>query len=93
MRLSESRVRALAKRMAAEMIARGAVEHARGERALSDAIANVLLNDQELETRIEAEAREMLSKQKNLPPPGTGQYQAAFDQAKKLIASRKGIIL
>ena len=93
MRLSENRIRGLAKKMAAEMIARGAAEHAHSERALADVIAKVLASDQDLETRIEAEARELLSRQKNLPPPGTGQYQAAFDQAKKAVAARKGIIL
>ena len=93
MRLSEKRIRALSKKMAAEMLRRGAVESSAGTDDLAFVIAKAMMFDQRAESQIEEEARAMLSRQKTLPPPGTGEYQAAFQQAKKTIANRKGFKL
>lgn len=93
MQMSEARIRSLAKKMAREMAMRGAVKSVTSPDAIADVIAKTMIRDQQIEEQIEAEARAMLAKQRNLPPPGTGQYQAAFLQAKKAVAARKGIKL
>lgn len=91
MRLSESRTRALSKQVARELVQRGAVVLKSPEYALADLITRVLNNDQNIESQIEAEAREAISRHKNLPPPGSGEYQAAFERARKAAAARRGL--
>ncbi len=93
MRLSEARIRKLAKAMVREMTSRGAIKTQAGPGNAADVIAKTLIIDQRLEEHIESEARAMLERQRNLPPPGTGEYQAAFQQAKRQIASRRGFPL
>ncbi|CAN5403616.1 hypothetical protein BH09SUM1_BH09SUM1_17570 [soil metagenome] len=93
MRLSEPRLRALSKKMAREMSSKGVVRVPSGETGIADLLAKVLTLDQQKEIDIEEEARALVSKQRNLPPPGSGEYQAAFQQAKRAIAVRKGFHL
>ena len=92
MRLSEARIRHLSKRIAREMQSTGAARSSGGSDDLAFLVGKVLMRDQRAEAQIEAEARQMLAKQKRLPPPGTGEYQAAFQQAKQTIAARKGFV-
>lgn len=75
------------------MVLKGAVKAAAGADDLASAIAQVINRDLAVEEQIEMEARQMLSKNRNLPPPGTGEYQAAFTQAKQAAARRRGFIL
>jgi hypothetical protein len=93
MGFSEARTQKLAKRIARDMIARRAVRLTGGEFALADVIGRTLSDDQEAESAIEVEAREQLAKRKNIGPPGSGDYNAAFSQAKASIARRKGFKL
>lgn len=93
MRLSEARIRKLTKKIAREMITRRAVKSPLGADALADAISRTMMKDQKMEEEIEAQAREMISRQRNLPPPGSGEYQAAFQQMKRAIAIRRGFPL
>lgn len=88
MKLSEKRIRTLARKIAGEMVAKGLV--AGSETDVANAIANTIQADQERESSIEEEARQLLSRQRSLPPPGSGEYQAALQQAKRQIAQRKG---
>jgi hypothetical protein len=91
MRLTDSRIRALSKALAREMVARGIVELKSPEYALADLISRIMIADQELESVLEVEARQEVSKQRNLPPPGTGEYQAAFERAKRSAAAKRGM--
>ncbi len=91
MRLSENRIRHLAREIAERLVAKGAVEASRGKADLATLAARVLNLDQKLEEEIDREAREQLSRQRTLPPPGTGEYQAAYDQARRRAAARRGI--
>lgn len=93
MKLSEIRIRKLAKEIAAAMIKAGAVKAAMGSAgrdAVADSIAKVMITDQRLDEQIEEEARAMVAKQRNLVP-GTGEYKAAFDQARKTVMIRRGL--
>jgi len=90
MRLSEDRIHHLARRMADEMIARGAVDPAVRPQNLASLIAQVIINDLLVEDEIDAETRRRLESYRNLPPPGTGQYEAAFIKEKREVAARRG---
>jgi hypothetical protein len=89
--MSDARIRKLAKAMGREMALKGAVKVAGMSTIVGDVISKAMITDQEFEEQIEGEAREMLSRQRNLPPPGTGQYEAAFQQAKRVAAGKRGI--
>lgn len=93
MRLSDQRIQNLARRMAREMTARNAVEAKGGAENLAGFIARFLAYDQMKEEEIEREAREFIARQKTLPPPGSGEYEAAFRNAKRQMAARKGRVL
>lgn len=90
MRLSEDRIQALARIMAADMVARGAVEAKVGERDLALLIASVIIKDMQVEEDIDREAREKLSRQRNLPPEKSAEYEAMFDRVKREVAARRG---
>ncbi|MCC6546258.1 DUF507 family protein [Candidatus Sumerlaeota bacterium] len=91
MRLSNDRIRALSRAVAKEMLARGVVELKGPEYALADLIARVLQEDQDLDSVLDAEARAAVARQKSLPPPGSGEYQAAFAREKKAAAAKRGL--
>lgn len=88
MKLSEKRIRSLAKKIGGEMIAKGLVVGSEAD--VANAIAKSIQTDQERELAIEDEAKALLSRQRSLPPPGSGEYQAALQQAKRQIAMKKG---
>lgn len=90
MRFSEERIHYLAKRMAGQMIEQGAVDKEIGVNNLASLIAQVIISDLQIEDQIDEEARERLSKQRSLPPQGTGEYDAMFDRVKREIAQRRG---
>lgn len=90
MRLSEDRIHGLAKTMAADMVARGAVEAKAGERDLALMIASVIIKDMQAEEDIDREARERLSRQRNLPPEKSAEYEAMFEKVKREVAARRG---
>ncbi|MDK2972417.1 MAG: hypothetical protein PWP23_2172 [Candidatus Sumerlaeota bacterium] len=90
MRLTEARIRALSKQIARELIDRGAVDKKVGAMNLSTLVAQAMIHDQQVEEGIEAEARERLLRYRNLPPEGSGEYEAMFIKAKEEIAARKG---
>ncbi len=91
MRLSEKRIRQLSKKIARDMMMKGSVKCNKGPGQVADVVARVLLEQRDVEEAIEREARELVSRQKNLPPPGTGEYQAAYQKAKQQVAARRGI--
>lgn len=93
MRLSDKRIEHLAWKMAKKMVAHKAVEPHSGTQDLAQFIARFLAYDQMKEQQIEEEAREFIARQRTLPPPGTGEYEAAFNEAKRRIARNKGRIL
>ncbi len=93
MRLSESRLRQLSKKIAKDLMSSGAVRATGGVDDLTEYVSRAMMLDQKAEADIEAEARQFLARQRNLPPPGTGEYQAAFSQAKRNFAQRKGFVL
>ncbi len=90
MKLSDQRIRKLSKAMAKQMIQRGAVKTSFPDN-IASAISRVMTIDQKLNEELEQEARATLSRQRNLPPPGTGEYNAAFQQAKRAAAMKRGI--
>ncbi|MCC7391800.1 DUF507 family protein [Candidatus Sumerlaeota bacterium] len=91
MRLSDARIRALSRSIAKEMIARGVVEMKAPEHTLADLITRVFQEDQDLDSVLDAEARAAVARQKSLPPPGSGEYQAAFAREKKAAAAKRGL--
>ncbi len=91
MKLSENRIRHLSRQIAEKLIATEAVQTSRGEADLALLVTRVLNLDQKLEEEIDREAREHLARQRTLPPPGTGEYQAAYEQARRRAATRRGI--
>jgi hypothetical protein len=91
--MSEARLNKLAKAMAREILGKGHAKVAAGLDGLSDLIARELKIDQRIETEIEQEARALIAKNRNLPPPGTGEYQAALTQARQTVAIRRGFKL
>jgi hypothetical protein len=90
MRLSEERIRFISKRIAGSMIRNKAVDSAIGHDNLSTLIAQVLIKDLRIEDEIDSEARQMLLRQRNLPPEGSGEYEALFLRLKEQVAARKG---
>ena len=90
MRLSEDRIQDIAKKIADDLIDRNAVDPKAGRRNLATLVAQVMINDLSLEDKIDEETRARLARQKNLPPPGTGQYEAMFLKVKEQIAREKG---
>jgi hypothetical protein len=93
MRLSDDRIKILAHRMARQMVARGAVRPHTSTDDLALFLARFLAYDQLKEQEIEKEAREFIARQHTLPPPGSGEYEAAFRNAKTQIAQNKGRVL
>lgn len=93
MKLSENRIRALAKKMAAEMVAAGAVEGTFAERKITEAIVKTIMADQDQELAIEIEAKKLLEQQRSLAPPGSPEYQAALIHKKIELARKKGFVL
>lgn len=91
MKLSEKRIRHLAVQIADKLLETRSVEAARGKHDLATLAAKVLNLDQRLESEIDEEARAMLARQPSLPPPGTGEYEAAYEQARRRAAMRRGI--
>jgi hypothetical protein len=89
MRLSEERIRFIAKQAARRMIEEGAVEPGVGELNLRTLIAQVLISDMQVEEQIDAQARESVARQRRLVE-GTPEYEAAFQQAKAAIAAKRG---
>lgn len=90
MRLSEERVHDIARKIAADLLASGAVEAPRGERNLAALVAQALINDLRMEDRIDEEARAKLARQRSAPPAGSPEYEALFLKAKEEIAREKG---
>ncbi len=90
MRMSEARIGKLAKKIGRELAMRGAVKSPTGPAPIADVVSRVMKIDQRTEEEIEAEARAFLARQRTLPPPSTGEYQAAFVQAKRAAAARRG---
>ena len=90
MRFSEERIQHLAKKMAASMVEQDAVDAKAGRANLASLIAQVIINDLQVEDQIDEEVRDRLSRQRNLPPQGTGEYEAMFDQMKREVAQKKG---
>lgn len=89
MKLSETRIRTISKKIARDIGARGAAQHPSGPDAFVTLIEKILLIDQMLESKIDEEARGLLARQKNLPPPGTSEYEAQFQQVKRNVAMRR----
>ncbi|MCB2155659.1 DUF507 family protein [bacterium] len=90
MRLSEERIHHLANKMAKEMIRDGAVDRKVGTENLATLIAQVMINDLRREDEIDEEVRGMLARQRNLPPQGTGEYEAMFQKLKQDVAAKRG---
>lgn len=90
MRFSEQRIQHLARQMADAMIEQQAVDPKIGRANLSSLIAQVMINDLRVEDEIDGEVRDRLSRQRNLPPQGTGEYEAMFEKVKREIAQRRG---
>lgn len=90
MRLSEARIRALSKQIAKDLIDQGAVDRKVGLLNLSTLVAQALIQDQKTEEAIEGEVREQLLRYRNLPPEGSGEYEALFLKLKEEVAARKG---
>lgn len=93
MRLSNDRIQNIARKMAKKMTARGVVIPRGGKDDLALFLARFLAYDQMKEAEIEKEAREFIARQRTLPPPGSGEYEAAFRNAKEQIARKKGRVL
>lgn len=91
--MSDQRIQMLARKMARQMTAHNAVEARGGADDLAGFIARFLAYDQLKEEQIEKEAREFIARQRTLPPPGSGEYEAAFRNAKRRIAAKKGRVL
>lgn len=90
MRLSEERVHDIAKKIAADLLAKGAVEAPRGERNLAALVGQAIINDLKMEDKIDELARERLARYKSLPPAGSAEHEALFLKAKEEIAREKG---
>lgn len=90
MRFSDERIRTLAYRMAKRMIDEGVVDPAVRTQNLTTLIANAIEADLRMEDEIDAEARERVSKYRNLPPAGTPEHEAAFEKEKRFVAQRRG---
>ncbi|MGF1574038.1 MAG: DUF507 family protein [Sumerlaeia bacterium] len=90
MRLSEKRINALAKTIAAKMKTNGSFQKSGSQMDLSSLISQTMIQYFSQEEEIDLEVRQLLAKQKNLPPEGTGEYQAAFQQEKIKLANKKG---
>lgn len=89
MKLSDARIRKLSKAMAREMMRRGAISAATPDDPAT-VIAKAMIGQAQIEDAIEAEARGMVARQRNLVP-GTGEYQAAFQQARRAAAAKRGL--
>lgn len=90
MRMSETRIRALAKTIAKDMIDQGAVEGKISVLNLSTLIAQVMIQDLKVEDEIDEEVRQRLLRYPRLPPEGSGEYEALFFKVKSEIASKRG---
>ncbi|MCC5875707.1 MAG: DUF507 family protein [Candidatus Sumerlaeia bacterium] len=93
MRLSNDRIQNLARRMAKQMASRGAVAPRNGPDDLALFLARFLAYDQMKMEEVEKEAREFIARQRTLPPPGSGEYEAAFRNAREQIARKKGRVV
>lgn len=90
MRLSEQRIQALAKSIAAKMKENDSFEKSGTQSDLASLITQTMIRYFQQEEEIDLEVRLLLAKRKSLPPEGTGEYQAAFHQEKLKLAQKKG---
>lgn len=90
MRLSEKRILALAKTIAAKMKENGSFEQSGTQADLASLISQTMIRYFQQEEELDLEVRLLLEKRKNLPPEGTGEYQAAFHLEKTKLAQKKG---
>ena len=76
--------------MAKRMIEKGVVDPAVGSQNLTTLIAQTIVADLRVEDEIDEEARQRLAKYPKLPPPGSAEYEAAFENEKRGVAKRRG---
>lgn len=90
MRLSEKRIQHLAKNISQKIVGQKTIEGTISTSNLTTTIAQTMIQYLRQEEDIDKEVRENLMKRKNLPPPGTGEYEALFSQEKQAVAKRRG---
>jgi len=93
-RFSEERINDIAKKIASDLIDKQAIDKKVGASNLASLVAQAMIKDLKLEEQIDAETREdMMRHYRNLPPEGTGEYEAIFIKTKQKIAKKHGFPL
>ena len=93
MRMSEDRIRFLAKQIAEELIKRGLVNYVGSRGVLEANLEKPILDDLLAEEKIDQEVMGMIAKMQSGLVPGSSRWEAAFTQLKSDICKRKNIII
>ena len=93
MKMSEDRVRFLAKQIAEELIKRGLIQYTGPRGVLEANLEKPIMDDLMIEEAVDREVMEMIAKMQERVVPGTSRWEAIFTQIKTDICKRKNIII
>lgn len=88
MRLSEDRINAIAYKIAFELVKKRAVKTARNLRQVTTWVEKPMLEHFQMESRIDEEVRNQLSRMTTCPPEGSFAYQALYQRKKEELAAK-----
>jgi len=92
MRLSDERIEFLAKQIASVLAEKKLVGYYHRKKKLSNVIASIVIQDLEMEDRIDAEVIQMIRSIKRDIPEGSAEWSSIFQKKKEEIAKRHNYI-
>lgn len=93
MRLSPSRIAALAGQLVGKLVAGGLIEPVADRRVLTVSLERVIVDELSVEDRINAEAKELMRKYESEIARGKMNEQQLFQMIKKQLVKEKGAVL
>ncbi len=93
MKLSAERVAALAGQLVEKLVAGGMIEPVADRRVLTVSLERVIVDELNVEDRINAEAKELMRKYESEIARGRMNEQQLFQMIKKQLVKEKGVVL
>jgi hypothetical protein len=93
MRLSKERVATLSKRLTETLLKENLISFRSKKELLESRIESILLNDLQVEDRLNAEVKEILKNHEREIDRGEVDYQKMFQMIKKQLAEKRNLVL
>lgn len=93
MRLSKERVTTLSKRLTETLLKENLISFRSKKELLESRIESILLNDLQVEDRLNAEVKEILKNHEREIDRGEVDYQKMFQMIKKQLAEKRNLVL